>query len=92
MKITLPIACRALVRIILMALCLVSGTRAARAGDARTADQVRAEVERLRKTDVAWREVQWRTCLLDGLQESQRTGKPLMLWIFIDRPIDDERC
>ena len=50
------------------------------------------EIEKLRVPDVAWRRISWRSCLLEGLQESQRTKKPLMLWVFIDRPIDDMRC
>jgi hypothetical protein len=58
----------------------------------RSLEEIRAEVEGLRKQDVAWREIDWKTCLIDGLQESKRTHRPLMLWIFIDRPIDDERC
>jgi hypothetical protein len=58
----------------------------------RTTEQVRAAAEALVKRNVAWREVQWRTCLLEGLRESRAAGKPLVLWVFIDRPIDDERC
>ena len=59
---------------------------------AKSPEEIRQAVEGLKKQDVAWREVRWKTCLLDGLDESRRTGKPLMLWVFIDRPIDDERC
>jgi hypothetical protein len=55
-------------------------------------DQIRSAVTSLRRDDVAWRDVQWKTCLIEGLEESRRTKKPLMLWIFIDRPQDDERC
>ena len=55
-------------------------------------EQVRSEVEALKKEDVAWRKIAWKTCLLDGLQASREQNKPIMLWIFIDRPIDDERC
>ena len=60
--------------------------------DVRSPEQIRAVIDGLQKTDVAWREVQWKTCLIEGLAESRRTGKPMVLWIFIDRPIDDERC
>lgn len=49
-------------------------------------------VEELRVPDVAWRQIPWKTCLLDGLVEAQRTGRPLMLWCQIDRPFDDTRC
>ena len=50
------------------------------------------EARSLKKPDVAWKTIAWKTCLLDGLRESRRQQKPLMLWVFIDRPIDDERC
>ena len=59
---------------------------------AHSPEEIRIEVGSLRKNDVAWREIRWKTWLIDGLQESKRTNRPLMLWIFIDRPIDDERC
>lgn len=58
----------------------------------RSPEQIRSVVDGLWKKDVAWREIQWRTCLIDGLRESRSAGKPVLLWIFIDRPIDDERC
>lgn len=58
----------------------------------RSPDEIRAAVDGLRQENVAWRKVQWRTCLIDGLRESRQAGKPLLLWVFIDRPIDDERC
>ena len=55
-------------------------------------ETVRAEVDALKKEDVDWRKIAWKTCLLDGLRASREQQKPIMLWIFIDRPIDDERC
>jgi hypothetical protein len=58
----------------------------------RTRDDVQKQVDTLKKEDVAWRKIAWKTCLLDGLNESRKQGKPLVLWVFIDRPIDDERC
>ena len=54
--------------------------------------EILEEVEALREDDVAWREIQWKTCLLEGLKESSAQHKPVMLWVFIDRPFDDERC
>lgn len=54
--------------------------------------EILEEVEALRADDVAWREIQWKTCLLEGLKESSAQHKPMMLWVFIDRPFDDERC
>ncbi len=71
---------------------MIGHSMATDAKDVRSKAQIRTVVDGLHKQDVAWREVRWKTCLLDGLSESRRTGKPLMLWIFIDRPIDDERC
>ena len=49
-------------------------------------------LQALRVPDVAWRQIPWKTCLLDGLLEAQRKKKPLMFWCQIDRPIDDTRC
>jgi hypothetical protein len=57
-----------------------------------TSAELRAQIESLRDEHVAWREIQWTTCLLDGLRESRAQHKPVLLWIFIDRPCDDERC
>ena len=50
------------------------------------------QVEELKAPDVAWRKIPWKSCLLEGLRESRRSGKPLLLWVFIDRPVDDARC
>jgi Spy/CpxP family protein refolding chaperone len=57
-----------------------------------TPTAVRAEAAALKKEEVAWRKIEWKTCLVDGLKASREQNKPVMLWIFIDRPIDDERC
>ncbi|MCL6502774.1 MAG: hypothetical protein K6T86_08820 [Pirellulales bacterium] len=58
----------------------------------RTREQIEAEVESLRVRDVPWRQISWHTCLLRGLKQSREQGKPVLLWVFIDRPTDDERC
>ncbi len=55
-------------------------------------EQLQADVESLYVAEVAWRSIPWRTCLLEGIRESRQQNKPIILWIFIDRPIDDERC
>lgn len=55
-------------------------------------DGLKAEILALRSANVAWREIEWKPCLLDGLKESRELGKPVLLWIFIDRPADDARC
>ena len=54
--------------------------------------KLQAQVTGMKQAEVAWRKIDWRTCLLDGLRESREQHKPVMLWVFIDRPIDDERC
>ena len=54
--------------------------------------QLLAHVESLHVKDVPWRSIPWKTCLLDGIRESRKQHKPIVLWIFIDRPVDDERC
>ncbi len=55
-------------------------------------DKVKAEVDAMREKDVAWRGIPWKSCLLDGLKASREQKKPMILWVFIDRPADDERC
>jgi len=53
---------------------------------------LKAEIEALKSSKVAWREIAWKSCLLEGLKESRAKGKPVLLWVFIDRPADDARC
>lgn len=55
-------------------------------------EKLKSEVESMRDPVVAWRSIKWKSCLLDGLHESREKGKPLLCWVFIDRPADDERC
>ena len=57
-----------------------------------TPDALKAEIEALKAPKVAWREIAWKSCLLEGLKESREKKKPVLLWVFIDRPIDDARC
>jgi hypothetical protein len=57
-----------------------------------TPEALQAEIEALKVAKVAWREIAWKSCLLDGLKESRAKNKPALLWVFIDRPIDDARC
>ena len=49
-------------------------------------------IDSIRAEDVAWRKIAWKSCLLEGLAEARRTGKPLMVWCYIDRPVGDTRC
>lgn len=55
-------------------------------------DALMAEIEVLKAPKVAWREIAWKSCLIEGLKESRDKHKPVVLWVFIDRPIDDARC
>jgi hypothetical protein len=55
-------------------------------------DPLQAEIKALIAPKVAWREIDWKSCLLEGLREARAKNKPALLWVFIDRPIDDERC
>lgn len=55
-------------------------------------EELESEVAALRVEDVAWRKIEWKTCLLQGLKASQVEKKPIILWVFIDRPVDDKRC
>lgn len=57
-----------------------------------TPEALRAEIEALKAARPAWREIAWKTCLLEGLKESRAQNKPALLWVFIDRPVDDRRC
>ena len=57
-----------------------------------TPEALKAEIEALKAAKPAWREIAWKSCLLEGLKESRAKKKPVLLWIFIDRPIDDARC
>ena len=57
-----------------------------------TPDALKAEIAALKSSKVAWREIAWKSCLLEGLKESRAKNMPVLLWVFIDRPIDDARC
>ncbi len=57
-----------------------------------TPETLQAEIEALKSSTVAWRGIAWKSCLLEGLKESRARNKPALLWVFIDRPLDDARC
>jgi len=57
-----------------------------------TPDALQADIETLKAAKVAWREIGWKSCLIEGLRESREQKKPVLLWVFIDRPVDDGRC
>lgn len=54
--------------------------------------ELKKEIDAMRVPNVAWRRIKWKTCLLEGLRASRRKNKPLILWVFIDLPVDDKRC
>ncbi len=58
----------------------------------RSPAELAAQVASLKQDQVVWREIAWKTCLVDGLNTAREQDKPVVLWIFIDRPQDDERC
>jgi hypothetical protein len=57
-----------------------------------TPGALQADIEALKVDKVAWRGIAWKSCLLEGLNESRAKNKPALLWVFIDRPADDARC
>ena len=75
---------------------LAGGARApavaSHAEESLTTEALKARVEAMKAPRVAWREIPWKPCLLDGLRESRGKGKPVLLWVFIYRPADDARC
>ena len=72
---------------------LVTGAVFADLGnDVVCADNAAEKIEALKAAKVAWREIAWKSCLIEGLKESREKKKPVLLWVFIDRPVDDARC
>ena len=57
-----------------------------------TPDALKTQIDALKSSKVAWRAIAWKTCLLEGLKEARQKKKPVLLWVFIDRPVDDARC
>ena len=68
-----------------------SGSPAA-AGPGMTPESLKVDIESMKAAKPAWREIAWKSCLLEGLKESREKKKPVLLWVFIDRPADDARC
>jgi hypothetical protein len=76
----------------LLANAIRSGESPTPKGAANSPAALRAEIETLKAAKPAWREIAWKSCLIEGLKESREKQKPVLLWVFIDRPIDDARC
>ena len=56
-----------------------------------TPEALKAEIETLRVAKVAWRKVEWRTCLVGAWNEAARERKPVFLWVLGGAPADG-RC
>lgn len=54
-------------------------------------DAIEREVRAMRPEKSVWREIEWDTCLLEGLARSREQGKPVLLWVFLHNP-NEERC
>ena len=59
---------------------------------ATTPEALKAEIEALTPANVGWREIQWKTCLLEGLKESRAKKKPVLLWMVGPGEALDGRC
>ncbi len=70
----------------------VAAILAAAPGAQETPEALEEHIAELRTTEVPWREIPWHSCLLEGLASARRQDKPVVLWMFIDRPFDDRRC
>ena len=54
--------------------------------------EIRSGIAALKEEKPDWRQIEWETSLVRGLQRSRKEKKPVILWVFIDRPVDDKRC
>ena len=59
---------------------------------ATTPEALKTEIEALKPAKLAWREIQWKTCLLEALQESREKKKPVLLWVVGPGEALDGRC
>jgi hypothetical protein len=50
------------------------------------------ELSALEPPRLVWREINWRSCLLDGIREARAQKKPILLWAFINSDPAEERC
>ena len=57
-----------------------------------TLEALQAEIESLRPAKLAWREIPWRSCLLEGLREARAKQRPVVLWAFGNGNPSEERC
>ena len=59
---------------------------------AATPEALQTEIEGLRPARIAWREIQWKTCMLEALKESREKKKPVLLWVVGPGENLDGRC
>ena len=59
---------------------------------AATPEALQTEIEGLRPAKIAWREIQWKTCMLEALKESREKKKPVLLWVVGPGENLDGRC
>lgn len=57
-----------------------------------SSEELHAAVDSLRIETIAWRTIDWKYSILEGLKASQEENKPLIFWCHIDLPADDKRC
>ena len=54
--------------------------------------EIDAQIVALQPKKLAWRQISWETCLFMGMKQSQESGKPIILWAFINHDPTEERC
>ena len=60
-------------------------------GRPETPKELAAAIGSLAAEKQVWREITWNRCLLEGLAESRKRNKPVLLWVFLHHP-NEERC
>lgn len=56
-----------------------------------TPEALKSRLAAMQPAKHVWKEITWKTCLLEGLQEAKKSNKPVLLWVFIHNP-NEERC
>ena len=56
-----------------------------------TGTDLERQVQEIAAKNSVWKQITWRTCLLEGLAEARAKKKPVLLWVFIHNP-NFERC
>ncbi|MDI9639985.1 hypothetical protein QPK87_20045 [Kamptonema cortianum] len=54
--------------------------------------EIDAQIVGLQPKKLAWRQINWETCLFKGMKQSEESGKPIILWAFINPDPTEERC